>query len=577
MIHFALKFLTFLSLLSLIQCTQKHSPSDSTVNSLLDANIPHLDPIHSTNKYSSTINASIFEGLYHYNYFKRPLVVEPQLAEKLPDISDDGMTYTIAIKKGVFFQDDPAFKNGRGRELTAKDFIYSWKRLADPHNKALGWWVFDGLIAGLNEWRSALHQGKVSYRSTIAGLTALNSHTLQIKLTRPSFQFLHYLAMPVTMVVAQEVVDQYGKEISNHPIGTGPFRLEKWVRNSEVELSKNKNYRDNFFTNPSDNKIKHKLPLAERVVVKILVERQSEWLSFLKGKIDHGIIPKDNYNQVYKDGKLTKEYRDKGIQILKQPRPDVTFVSFNMEHPILGQNKKLRQAFSAAIDRKEMLKLFYNKRGLIAQSVIPPGLDAYDPDYKNPIQHDPQLVKKYLTEAGYPDGKGLPVFDYELSNNSTWSRQFGEFFKSQLARVGIKVRLVINTWPQFDKKIKTKKATLFEMAWLADYPDSENFLQLFYGKNISPGPNNSNFNNPEYNKLYESALLMPLGSERTKIFRKLVNIINEEVPSMFFIHRVFMLPYHSWIENYNEYPVIFDFYQYLKVNPDKKDRMLKKL
>ncbi len=576
----------FLSTLLLVSCTSKKEPQGDVVVSVLDSNIPHLDPIHSMNKISSTINGSIFEGLYHYHYLKRPITIEPALASAMPEVSKDGKKYTIQIKKGILFQDDDAFADGKGREVTAKDFIYSWKRLADPKNKALGWWMFDGLIVGLNEWRDQMRNGEATYESEVKGLKALDSHTLEIQLTRESFQFIHFLATPPTMVMAKEVVDKYGKDIVNHPVGTGPFVLEKWVRNSEVVLTKNPTYREVYYPSEGSEVAKKKgflksegrrLPLSDKIIVRIITERQPLWLAFLKGELDHGIIPKDNYDQVFKNNKLKKDVADKGINIHYLPRPDVTFIAFNMEHPVLGKNKNLRKAFAAGLDKEAILATFYNHRGLVAQSPIPPGLKGYDPNYKHPISYDLEAAKKYLAEAGYPEGKDLPVFDYEMSSTSTWSRQYGELLKDLWSQVGINIKLNANTWPQFDKKIKTKKATMFDMAWNADYPDAENFMQLFYSKNISPGSNNFNYVNRTYDELYEKALTLQPGPERYKIFRKMVDIINEDVPGIFVVHRIFRLTYHDWLENYYEYPIIYDHLQYYFVDKEKKAKLIKKL
>lgn len=559
-------------------CTKADKPADDTLFGFLEASIPHLDPIHSTNRYSSVINSNVFEGLYHYNYYKRPITIEPQLAEGMPNVSADGLTYTIKLKKGVLFQDDPAFPNGKGRELTAQDFIYSWKRLGDAKNKALGWWVLDGLIDGFNQWRENLRSGKVDFAAPVSGLQAPDNYTLVIKLTRPSFQFLHFLCMPVTMVVAKEVVDHYGQEIGNHPIGTGPYALKSWIRNSELRLEKNPHFRKVLF--PADGNspdVGKPLPLASKVVIKELSEQQPLWLSFLKGQLDYAIIPKDNFDQVFANNQLKDEIKEKGIRIHYQHRPDVTYITFNMEHPLLGKNKNLRKAFATAIDRKLMLEKFYNNRGIVSEGPLPPGFDGYDANYKSPIQYDVEKAKEYLKLAGFPEGKGLPVFEYEMSNNATWSRQFGEFIKDQWAQIGIQIKLNVNTWPQFDQKIKTKKAAIFDMAWMADYPDSENFLALFYSKNISPGSNNANYINRDYDELYNKAVVLPPGPERDQYIKQMVAFINEEVPSIFLIHRIFRLPYHAWLENYNEFPIIYDYLQYLRVDPKKRDEIRQKL
>ncbi|MCJ8275806.1 MAG: hypothetical protein HRT44_09880, partial [Bdellovibrionales bacterium] len=389
-----------------------------------------------------------------------------------------------------------------------------------------------------------------------------------------------------TSVVAKEVVDKYGKEIINHPVGTGPYKLVQWIRNSEVRLTANPTYREAIYpTEGSEDDKKmgrledagKKLPLTKNVVIKIIPERQPQWLAFLKGQLDHAIVPKDNYSQVFDGKTMKKEIADKGIRIHMQYRPDYTYLTFNMEHPILGKNINLRKAIAYAYDVKTSLEKFYNNRGIEANGPIPPGLDGYDPGFKKPVNYNLEMAKDYLVKAGYPGGKGLPVFSFELTNTGSWSRQMGEYIKNQLDLIGVKIKVSPNTWPQFDKKVKSKKADMFQMAWNADYPDAENFLQLYYSKNISPGSNNSNFMNREYDALYEKAMALPPGPQRTELYKRMVIFLNKEMPTTFLIHRIFRLPYQGWLKNYKEHSIINDFYKYLAVDEEKKKELLQKL
>ena len=229
---------TLLCLLSLFGCTKKKNLDERVLNLAVSAKIKGMDPIYANDMYSSNEVARVYEGLLEYHYLKRPYTLRPNLAEAMPVVSKDGLTYTFKIKKGVVFQDDTAFEGGKG-ELVAADFVYSIKRLADPKLQALGWWIIDGKIKGLNEWRKKYSElPKVDYSEEIEGLRAVDKYTVEFKLTRPFPQFLYSLAMPFTFVVAKEVVEHYGKEFINHPVGTGPFKLPKFNQTNKITYTK---------------------------------------------------------------------------------------------------------------------------------------------------------------------------------------------------------------------------------------------------------------------------------------------------------------------------------------------------
>lgn len=228
--------------LAITGCTKKRfDENDNSLNLVLRANVKGLDPISANDLYSSTVIAQMYEGLLEYNYLKRPFTLQPALAEAMPEVSKDGLTYTFKIKKGVKFHDNAAFKDGKGREITAQDFIYSWKRLADPRNASEGFWIFDGKIKGLNEWAQMVKAEKANYDTPVEGLAATDNNTLVVKLTGVYHQLPFVLAMPFASIVPKEAVEKYGKEFLNNPVGTGPFVLEKsadWVRNSKITLKK---------------------------------------------------------------------------------------------------------------------------------------------------------------------------------------------------------------------------------------------------------------------------------------------------------------------------------------------------
>jgi len=564
-------------------CTKKQNASDRVLNIISPAEIKGYDPIMADDLYSGREISKIYEGLLQYHWLKMPYELVPNLAESMPEISKDGITYTFKIRPGVKFQDDAAFPGGKGREVEAADFVYSIKRLADAKTIATGWWVLDGKIKGLNEWRDKYAKlPTTNYADEIEGLKAIDKSTLQFKLAKPFPQFLYSLAMPFTYVVAREVVEKYGKEFINHPVGTGPYILPKFDQGKMIVYTKNPTFREKLYPSEASDQYKHllgdagkKLPLVEKVVVHVMKEPQPSWLKFNKGELDVLGVPKDNFATAIKDNKLSAELEGKGITLTISPQLDVTYTAFNFENK-LYHNKKLRQAMYLAYDEPKANALFYNNTAFPAQSIIPPGIAGNVESYTNPFK-GPKLeeAKKLLAEAGYPEGKGLPELKYDIPD-STVSRQMGEYFQQQMALIGIKIKIISSPWPEFQQKVKKKSVEVYGLAWGADYPDAENFLQLFYGPNKSPGANGSNYDNPQFNKDFEAAVKMQDGPERTAKYVALNKFLAEEVVALFGVHRQAYTLQHGWLKNYHPSDLHHDNIQYLNVDNEKKSELLKK-
>lgn len=570
----------------LTSCTSKVDPKDNSIAVAFTANVKGMDPLSANDQISITVIAEIYETLLHYNYLKRPYQLEPMLAEAMPTVSADGLTYTFKIKKGVNFQDDPSFPGGKGRELTAADFVYSFKRIADPKNQSEAFWIFDGKVKGLNEWAAALKDGKADYNTAIEGLQTPDANTLVIKLNKPYYQLAYVLAMPPASVVPHEAVDKYGKEFLNHPVGTGPYKLESWIHNSKVVLVKNPTYHQDLYPSegmPGDKEAGlladagKQLPFADKLVFNELPEDQPRWQNFMKGNIDKIEIPNDNFDSVMNGGKLKEEVTKKGIALTITENSHIGYIGFNMLDPVLGKNKLLRQAMSYAYDSETFRTKFQNGRSTIAQSPLPPGLEGFDPNFKNPRKKfDVAEAKKILAQAGYPEGKGLPTFTFEGMSDSK-ARQHAEYFKQSMAAIGINVNISTNTWPQFLDKIKNAKAQIWEVQWLADYPDAQDFLQLFYSKNASPGPNDTNYKNPEFDKLYEKSLDLPPGQARTEIYKKMRDIVVEEAPWIFITHLNTYELQQGWVHNYKPSDIIPDYYKYIRVSGQERADLKPKL
>jgi ABC-type transport system substrate-binding protein len=562
-------------------CTSK-APKEppNTLRLALQAKIKGLDPAFADDLYAGTEVSRAYEGLFQYHYLKRPYVLVPNLAEAMPQVSADGKMLTIKLKKGVLFQDDSCFKEtgGKGRELVAEDVIYSFKRLADPKLASTGWWVFDGKIAGLNEWHDEAIKAGPDYTKAVEGLKALDRYTLQIALKQRSSQFLYALAMPQTFIVPREAVEAYGRDLISHPVGTGPFRLKQYVPASKLVWERNPTYRKELYPSegePGDDArglladAGKSIPFADRVVVQIYEEFQPMWLTFMSGKLDISGIPKDNYQEaIGSDGELTPEIKRRGVVLSKTPMADITHFSFNMADPVLGKNKYLRQALSHAYDAKQLIHLFYNGRAVAAQGPIPPGLAGYDPNFKNPYgEYNVAKAKELLAKAGYPEGKGLSPVEYVTTSSST-ERQFTEYAEKMFGAIGVKLKVNAYSWPEFQAAVKNKRGQLWSFAWGGDYPDAENFLQLFYSKNASPGPNDSNYSNPEFDKLYEKSLSLEDGVERTALYRRMAAMVVEDCPWIFNTHRISFTLTQPWTKNFKRHEFEHNMAKYYRVDPE---------
>lgn len=584
-----LGFAAFGLILGGAACTPKKKESPNTLHLATQSKIKGIDPAFADDLYSGREVGKVYEGLLQYHYLKRPYALIPNLAEAMPEISADGKTLTFKLKKGVLFQDDASFKatGGKGRELTADDVVYSFKRLADPKVASSGWWLFDGKIAGLNEWREASSKaGSTDYSKVIDGLKAVDRYTVQIVLTNRSAQFLYALAMPFTGIVPREAVEAYGKEFINHPVGTGPFKLEEFNGASRVIWVRNPTYRKELYPSDGDESDKARglladagkqIPFVDRIELRVIEESQPLWLTFLQGKLDTAGIPKDNFSSAVTASKeLSPELKAKGIELLKEPNADVTHFSFNMDDPVVGKNKLLRQAMSLAYDEAKYIETFYNGRGVPAQGPIPPDISGFDPAFKNPYrQYNIAKARELMSKAGFPGGKGLAPIVFATMSDST-SRQSADFAQQMFGQIGVQLKVDTYSWPQFQETIKNRKAQLWSFAWGADYPDGENFLQLFYSKNKSPGPNDAGYSNPEFDKLYEQALKLQDTPERTALYRKMAQLVVEDCPWIFGTHRIQFQLLHPWLKNLKLHEFDHVMLKYLRIDTAAKEAAEKK-
>ncbi|MGA2680031.1 MAG: ABC transporter substrate-binding protein [Sedimentisphaerales bacterium] len=540
------------------------SPSQNVLQHRLQDKVKTFNPADIGDNISEAVADEIFEMLYGYHYLKRPYQIVPVLAADMPAVSDDGLTYTIKIKKGVFFADDRCFKNGKGRELNAGDFVFAWKRLADIKMLSSNWWVFEDRIVGLDEFReytkSCAKPEDVNYSRPVEGLNAADDDTLVIKLKRPWPQILYLLAYISTAPIAKEAVDCYGKDIDSHPVGTGAFKLKAWDRGSYIEMVKNPTYRGEPYPSegePGDREAGlladagKTMPFVDRIVWRIVPEDQPRWLLFEKGDIDITSIPKDNYGQAIAPGReLTPEMKERNIKLTTIREAATFYIGFNMEDPVLGKNKPLRLVISCAFDREKWIELFFNGRGDVAFGFIPPCMTGYDPNIRqiSKTEYNPEKARRLIAEAEKFNGGPLPEFKLTMQGTDTTFRQMGQFLKRSLEEIGLKVEAEYLDWPTYLEKLRTKGLQIYQCGWIADYPDVESFLQIFYSRR-APWPNETCYSNREYDSIFEQAALMNDSPRRTELYREAERIVVEDAPCAFLFHRIFYVMHHDWVSN----------------------------
>ena len=546
--------------------------------------IKGMDPVRAEDAYMAREVSKVYEGLMEFHYLKRPFELSPNLAAEMPTVSEDQLVYTFKIREGVVFQDDACFKDKKGRELTAADFVYALKRIADPKIQSSGFWLVDGRIKGLNEWREHNETtDTVDYDQEIEGLKALDKYTLQITLTAPYPQILYALTMPQSFVVAHEAVSYYGADFMNHPVGTGPYVLKNFsMQDSTLVYHKNPTFRDKFFPTEASDEYQYmldeyagkKLPFVDKIVVSILPEVHPRWLQFQGGQIDTIEVSKTKLaTEVFVEGGLPAELQKQEVQLFASPSVETSYIVFNVEHPVFKDNLKLRQAISLAFDAVGYNELFFNSKAIAAQSTIPPGLAGYKADYKNPyLTYNLPKAKQYLAEAGYPEGKGLPIITMDIAS-TTDNKQKGEFFQRCMAQIGIRVQLVENLFPVLLNKRLQKSTMLHTLTWSGDYPDAENFLQLFYGP-IQPSGLGSNIHHNVFDALYKKASILQDSSVRTELYEQMNQIVAEYVPAIYTTHPLHVSLQHSWLKNYCWSSFHYGTELYWDIDVDKKQDMI---
>lgn len=497
--HF-IKTYYILFVLFLFSCENKTDVLDNKVFRYNESKgVSTLDPAFAKNQVLIWPVNQLFNGLVQMD---NQLKIKPCIAKSW-EIIDSGKIYIFTLRNDVYFHNHWFFENGNGRKVNAYDFEYSLTRITNPKTASPGAWIFNNVSKD--------------------GIKALNDSILQIKLKNPFPAFLGLLSMQYCSVIPKEIVAFYQDDFRNNPVGTGPFQFKLWKEGEKLVLRKNPNYFEK-------DSIGNPLPYLEAVSITFINDKQSEFLEFLKGNLDfiNGLNPANKDEMLTRNGNLNPKYKDR-FRMINQPYLNTEYLGFLLDptkikdksSPVL--NKKIRQAINYGFDRKKMMTYLRNNIGNPAtEGFIPKGLSSYNENFKG-YSYDPDMTRGLLSEAGFPNGEGLPPI--RLTTTSDYL-DLCEYLQQQLAQFGIEIIIDVNTGATFRDMVANSKLEFFRGSWIADYPDAENYLALFYSKNLSPsGPNYTHYINPEFDNIYEQALLEMNDSLRFELYEKMNQII----------------------------------------------------
>ncbi len=469
--------------------------------------ISTLDPAFSKDQAIIWACNQLYNGLVQLD---NKLIVKPCIAKSW-EISNSGTIYTFHLRKDIYFHPHKLFKD-TNRRVTAFDFVYSFKRIKDPMLASPGAWVFN----------TVLDSNNFDFR-------AIDDSTFQIKLQKPFPPFIGLLSMQYCSVVPYEVVEFYKKDFRKNPIGTGPFKFKYWKEGVKLVLVRNDNYFEKDITG-------NKLPYLDAVNISFVNDKQTAFLEFIKGNLDFisGIDASYKDELLTKSGKLNPKYSKK-INLFKHPYLNTEYLGFLVDDSLMklsespGKYKKVRQAINYGFDRKKMIKYLRNNIGIAGEyGIIPVGLPSFDSTLMKGYNYNYNKAKQLLKEAGYPNGVGLPVIT--LSTTASFL-DLCKYIQFELSEIGIKINLDVSPPATLRQMIAKSKVDFFRGSWIADYPDAENYLSLFYSANYAPkGPNYTHFKNLNYDKLYIQSLSETNDSIRYKIYQEMNNLITEESP-----------------------------------------------
>lgn len=545
-----------------------------------------FDPVMTSDLNTAAVEQQLFESLLTYDYLARPATLVPRLAASMPVVSAKGKVWTFTLKRGVYFAPDPVF-HGQRRELTSADVVYTLMRFMDPKNRSPYKFLLDGKIEGLDERADlARRTGHFDYDHAVSGLEILDRYRLAIHLKVTDFNFGHAMAQPMMGVVAREVIEGYASDTASHPVGTGPYRLGRWVRAARIQLLRNPNYRDErwHFTastaadQPLIRQMEGKrIPQIDEIDLQIVEEPQSAWLSFARGELDILGIPAQFAPLALEGDQLRADWRARGIRLERSVDPAISYYFINQKDPVLGGSRPekiaLRRAIFLAINDDEMIRVMAKGQAIRNAYPIPPGVAGYDPQYRSVLDYNPDLANRLLDGYGYrrdqdgyrrlPDGSELTV--HYTTGLSSQDRELDEVMKKSLDRIGIRWASDKRKFPDI---IRAERQCLIQFrlsGWIADYPDGDNFMQLWYGPHTHEN-NAACYQDSQWDAVYAQTLTLPDSPQRDQLYHRLARRLELQGVTKVSTSPLRNVLSQPWVLGFKVHPILPSVWSYLDLD-----------
>lgn len=630
-----------------------------------------LDPVSSYSANEYQFIAQIYEPPLQYHYLLRPYTLIPLTASRLPEVRyfaqnevlvDEDVVesiayseYTIKINQGIMFQPHPAFaKNDQNesvylnlnnkdldgvhtlndfkhtgtRELTAEDYVYQIKRIANPylHSPIAG--VMREYILGFDEFRKQVgeeypnpNKGWHDLRDiNLEGVSVIDRYTYRIRIKGKYPQLVYWMAMPffapmpweAEKFYAQEGMEERNISLNWYPVGTGPYMLTENNPNLRMVMEKNPNFHDERYPSEGESEDKakgllidagKKLPMVSKAVYSLEKENIPYWNKFLQGYYDTSGVSSDSFDQAIQFGstgdiQLTELMKDKGIQLETAITTSIFYMGFNMLDPIVGGDSEsarlLRRAISIAVDYEEYISIFANGRGVASQGPIPPGIFGnvqgeegvnpfvYDWRFDEPKRKNIEVAKDLMIQAGYAEGidpktKKQLVLNFDTPAAGPDAKAQLNWMRKQYQKIGIQLVIRATDYNRFQEKMRNGTSQIFQWGWNADYPDPENFFFLLYGPNSKVkhhGENAANYSNPEFDRLFEKMKNIKNGPERLAIIKEMTAIVQKDAPWLWGFHPKAFSLFHDWYKNVKPNLMANNTLKYKRV--DVKNRVNKR-